>query len=87
MAKIETEAIETFLKNNIILVTGAAGSIGSEISRQVIRFHPRKLVILDFNESGIYDLEKELHMLSLSSNYFSWGLISKLNIKMQFLLL
>jgi len=63
-AKIETEAIETFLKNKIILVTGAAGSIGSEISRQVIRFHPRKLVILDFNESGIYDLEKELHMLS-----------------------
>lgn len=64
-AKIETEAIEKFLKDKVILITGAAGSIGSEIARQVTRFHPRKLVILDFNESGIYDLEKELRMLSV----------------------
>ncbi|MDP3956704.1 MAG: nucleoside-diphosphate sugar epimerase/dehydratase [bacterium] len=63
-AKIETEAIHAFLKDKTILITGAAGSIGSEIARQVIRFQPQKLVILDFNESGIYDLEKELKMLS-----------------------
>lgn len=47
-------------KNRRILVTGAAGSIGSEIVRQLIQFKPRKLVGVDWWESGLYELELEL---------------------------
>jgi FlaA1/EpsC-like NDP-sugar epimerase len=48
------------LNGKIILVTGAAGSIGSEIVRQVINYNPKKIVLLDQAESAIYDLVNEL---------------------------
>jgi FlaA1/EpsC-like NDP-sugar epimerase len=48
------------LNNKTILVTGAAGSIGSEIVRQIIKFKPKKIVLLDQAESAIYDLVNEL---------------------------
>lgn len=67
-AKIETEAIELFVKAKTILISGAAGSIGSEIARQVLRFQPKKLILLDVNESGLYDLEKELNILNGDQN-------------------
>lgn len=47
-------------KNKVILVTGAAGSIGSEICRQILEFGPKKLIALDIWESGLYDLELDL---------------------------
>lgn len=59
-AKIDTEEIKQFLHGRVVLVTGAAGSIGSELCRQISQFLPAKLVMLDFNESGIFDLEHEL---------------------------
>ena len=59
-ARIDTEEIKQFLHGRMVLVTGAAGSIGSELCRQISQFLPAKLVMLDFNESGIFDLEHEL---------------------------
>ncbi|MDP3947219.1 MAG: nucleoside-diphosphate sugar epimerase/dehydratase [bacterium] len=59
-AKIDTEEIKRFLHGRVVLVTGAAGSIGSELCRQISQFLPAKLAMLDFNESGIFDLEHEL---------------------------
>lgn len=47
-------------KNKTVLVTGAAGSIGSEICRQILSFKPKKLIALDMWESGLYELGLEL---------------------------
>ncbi|WP_289054523.1 polysaccharide biosynthesis protein [Carboxylicivirga marina] len=48
------------LESKTILVTGAAGSIGSEIVRQLLRFPIRKILVLDIAESALYNLEQEL---------------------------
>jgi FlaA1/EpsC-like NDP-sugar epimerase len=48
------------VSGKIVMVTGAAGSIGAELSRQILEYAPRKLIILDNNESGLYDLQIEL---------------------------
>lgn len=61
-AKIDTGKINNFIKNKKILITGAAGSIGSELSRQVAGFRPNNLYLLDFNESGLFDLHAQLTM-------------------------
>lgn len=59
--QLDWENIETQLKNKTILITGAAGSIGSEIARQVMRFHPKLLVLLDQAETPLYELDIELN--------------------------
>ncbi len=48
------------INGKTIMVTGAAGSIGSELARQLINYLPSKLILLDQSETGIYDLEFEL---------------------------
>jgi len=57
---IDTHALERFLEGKSVLVTGAAGSIGAELCRQVLRFKPRRLLALDFDETGLFHLEREL---------------------------
>jgi FlaA1/EpsC-like NDP-sugar epimerase len=57
---LDTENIKQQLQNKIILVTGAAGSIGSEIVRQIIPFNPQKIILLDQAESPLYEIEMEL---------------------------
>ena len=47
--------ITSMLKGKIVLVTGACGSIGSEICRQVKTYHPKKLILVDIDESGLHD--------------------------------
>jgi len=54
------ESIRQFLEGKTVLVTGAAGSIGSELSRQIIKFNPLKLILLDQDETGIFNLSKEI---------------------------
>lgn len=46
--------------NKLVCITGAAGSIGSELSRQIMLYHPTKLILVDNNESGLHDLVTEL---------------------------
>jgi len=59
-ASVDLDVIEKFLRGKRVLVTGAAGSIGSELCRQVLRFSPELLVALDFDETGLFYLELEL---------------------------
>ena len=49
-----------FYRDQVILVTGAGGSIGSELCRQLFRMAPRQLILLDIYENGVYDLCQEL---------------------------
>lgn len=58
--RLDFEGISKELKGKVILITGAAGSIGSEMARQIIPFGPGRLVLLDMAESPLYELELEL---------------------------
>jgi len=58
--ELDTKQIQKDLINKVIMITGAAGSIGSEIARQVAGFYPEKMILIDQAESPIYDLELEL---------------------------
>jgi FlaA1/EpsC-like NDP-sugar epimerase len=58
--KLNEKNIRQKNSGKVILVTGAAGSIGSEIARQLLRYNPGKLILLDQAESPLYDLEQEL---------------------------
>jgi FlaA1/EpsC-like NDP-sugar epimerase len=60
--EIELQATEGRIRGRVILVSGAAGSIGSEICRLLARMSPRRLVIIDNNESGLFDLAVELRV-------------------------
>lgn len=57
-------------ENASVLVTGAAGSIGSEICRQLIRHNVKKLILLDQAESGLFDLEYELRQKGMNKGLF-----------------
>ncbi len=58
--KLDEIKIRKDIVNKIVMVTGAAGSIGSEIVRQLTKFNPQKIIIFDQAESPLYDLELEL---------------------------
>jgi FlaA1/EpsC-like NDP-sugar epimerase len=66
---LDVKKIESELKGQIILVTGAAGSIGSGMVRQIAKYAPSKLILLDQAESPLYDLENELLTEYNSLNY------------------
>lgn len=61
---MDLEAVKEKIAGRIVMVTGAAGSIGSELCRQILEFAPSKLVCLDQSETGIFYLEKELAPLA-----------------------
>lgn len=54
---LDVKEIRNQLQGKLVLITGAAGSIGSEIARQVILYNPSKVVLLDIAESPLYELE------------------------------
>lgn len=58
--KLDEDSIHHYLTGKRVLVSGAGGSIGSEICRQVAKFAPEKLILLDQAETPLYEIEKEL---------------------------
>lgn len=57
---LDTQTISASIRNKVVLVTGAGGSIGSEICRQISTFRPKKLILLGHGENSIYSIEMEL---------------------------
>lgn len=59
---LDTDAISDYIKNKTILVSGAGGSIGSELARQVCYYKPLRLILLDKSESGLYSIFNKLRV-------------------------
>jgi len=57
---LETSEIKGMLYGKNVLITGAGGSIGSELVRQVFKTHPKTLILFDIYENGVYDIQQEL---------------------------
>jgi len=60
---LDTRAISSQLEGKVVMITGAAGSIGSEITRQILSFSPRKIIILDQAETPLHNLSLEIKPL------------------------
>ena len=59
--RLDTEKIALELKNKVVMITGASGSIGSELARQILQYQPANLILIDQAESAMFDLEVELN--------------------------
>ncbi len=73
---LDTGSIESYIKGKRVMVTGGGGSIGSELCRQIARFEPEELQIVDIYENNVYELQNELN-----STYNIFGLDEKLKLK------
>ncbi len=60
VVQTDPQSISDYLANSVVMVTGAAGSIGSELCRQIFRYSPKQLLLLDNNENGVYEIEMDL---------------------------
>lgn len=67
--RLDTDMISSQLKGKVILITGAAGSIGSELARQCARFKPEKLVLLDQAETPLHELDLEFNDRNLLPHF------------------
>lgn len=69
--KINEENLKDAIKDKVIFVTGGAGSIGSELARQIAKYEPKQLILIDLNENNIYLLELELKRIYKTLNLVS----------------
>jgi FlaA1/EpsC-like NDP-sugar epimerase len=71
----EIELLEKNIRNQVVLVTGAGGSIGSELCRQIMNFSPKSLILLDSSEHSLYLIYEELKkaVTGLNGNHLAIG--------------
>lgn len=62
---LDNEGLHALIDNQTVLVTGAGGSIGSELCRQIVKYNPKSLICLDISEYALYNLEQEFCLLQL----------------------
>ena len=69
LERVVVEPFESLMKKNIfqktILITGSGGSIGSELCRQIIKFKPEKLLLVEISEYALYTIHSELELCLL----------------------
>ena len=58
--EINTKSIAEYIEDKVLFITGGAGSIGSELARQIVKYNPKLLVNIDVNENALYFLELEI---------------------------
>lgn len=63
VVRLETEGIRRALENKTILITGAGGSIGSEVCRQLLRYQPAQLILFEIAETPLYEIDYELRKI------------------------
>ena len=68
---LDTARISAFINNKVVLITGAGGSIGSEISRQCAKFGAKQLILLDHSEFNLYTITEELKANPKDTNVIS----------------
>ncbi|WP_245840688.1 polysaccharide biosynthesis protein [Ohtaekwangia koreensis] len=68
--KLDNKSIETEISGKVIFITGGAGSIGSELARQVLSYKPHTLVLIDQAESPLYEIERELRAKNQQTKLF-----------------
>lgn len=59
---LDNKDMDKYIRNKIVMVTGGGGSIGSELCRQIAKYEPKQLIILDFYENNVYDIQNELKL-------------------------
>jgi len=70
---VDYKALEIFLKNKVVLVTGAGGSIGSEIVSQVCSFQPEKVILFDIDETELHSMKLRLEKMFPDLFYSQWA--------------
>ena len=75
--KPNNELLNKNINSKTVLVTGAGGSIGSELCRQIVRLKPKKLLLLELNEFALYKIYEELTNVSKNLKLFHYLLILK----------
>jgi FlaA1/EpsC-like NDP-sugar epimerase len=66
--ELDNSELENLITNNVVMITGAGGSIGSELSRQVLKFKPRLLICFDLSEYALYQLEQSFISDQIQAN-------------------
>ncbi|MGL4624103.1 MAG: polysaccharide biosynthesis protein [Culicoidibacterales bacterium] len=67
IVKLDPAPLLAFLQGEVIFISGAGGSIGSELCRQIIRYQPKMLIIFDIYENSLYEIQNELKALATQS--------------------
>ncbi|CAM8358560.1 polysaccharide biosynthesis protein [Candidatus Methylopumilus planktonicus] len=70
---LNNSGLTSLIKNEVVLVTGAGGSIGSELCRQIIKFKPKHLICFDISEYALYQLEQIFIADQMASNIYVVG--------------
>lgn len=64
---LDNSGIKNLIKDKVIMVTGAGGSIGSELCRQIAKFKPNKIICFDISEYALYQLQSEFSRLAINT--------------------